>query len=334
MTYSSNEPGSDLEKELTRLRPTTPPLPEPFRLSLRQRLRYGPVPSRSGEPTMMKLNRFAAAAAVFVLVLVAGIFLRSLLNSENGNGQPFPAGQAAATATIQVQPSPIATENPDPDADGLTDAQETELGTDPRNADTDGDGLNDGDEVNKHATNPLDQDTDDDAVTDGDEVHNQQTSPLNADSDGDGRNDGADEAPTSIDSSTTLQPTANPPAPDMVWIEGTVPASGSKLIGPASIPVTITLGYKITTVDEARLLVEIQRPNEDGSGYVIGEGVATLPRGRGSITLTVVIDHPSEVGAEPHNVGLLLTLWHIPAEKALFMDFPAGYEWLVIPNAE
>ena len=34
----------------------------------------------------------------------------------------------------------------DSDDDGLTDAQEAELGTDPEGADTDGDGLDDGEE--------------------------------------------------------------------------------------------------------------------------------------------------------------------------------------------
>ncbi|MBQ7189488.1 MAG: hypothetical protein IJR99_08755 [Kiritimatiellae bacterium] len=43
----------------------------------------------------------------------------------------------------------------DTDGDGLLDAQEEQLGTDPRNADTDGDGIGDGDEVDSEGTNPL-----------------------------------------------------------------------------------------------------------------------------------------------------------------------------------
>mmetsp|Transcript_12560 Transcript_12560/g.35935 ORF Transcript_12560/g.35935 Transcript_12560/m.35935 type:complete len:553 (+) Transcript_12560:235-1893(+) len=46
----------------------------------------------------------------------------------------------------------------DSDCDGLTDEEESDMGTDPFNADTDGDGVNDGDEV-KQETNPKQWDT-------------------------------------------------------------------------------------------------------------------------------------------------------------------------------
>jgi len=59
--------------------------------------------------------------------------------------------------------------NADTDGDGLDDADELALGTDPSNADPDEDGLNDGDEVAAG------------------------TDPTNADSDGDGELDGADD---------------------------------------------------------------------------------------------------------------------------------------------
>ena len=103
----------------------------------------------------------------------------------------------------------------DSDGDGLTDAEEKELGTDPNKADTDGDGINDGDEVNgtknpfdeegnKVAdgepgapTDPTEADTDGDGVNDGDEVNRVDedgnpapTDPNNPDTDGDGVNDG------------------------------------------------------------------------------------------------------------------------------------------------
>ena len=93
---------------------------------------------------------------------------------------------APATATITVEGVL------DTDEDGLTDAEELALGTDPNNPDSDGDGLTDGEEVNTHQTDPLDPDSDGDGLTDGEEVNTHQTDPLDADSDGDGLSDGAE----------------------------------------------------------------------------------------------------------------------------------------------
>jgi len=64
-------------------------------------------------------------------------------------------------------------------ADGLTDLEEYEAGTDPANPDTDADGITDGDEVNVTGTDPLDDDSDDDLILDGWEVDNGQN-PLDA----------------------------------------------------------------------------------------------------------------------------------------------------------
>ena len=58
--------------------------------------------------------------------------------------------------------------DPDPDNDGLTDAQESTLGTNPRAADTDGDGLPDGWEVT-HQLDPLGTDGPDGSDGDPDE---------------------------------------------------------------------------------------------------------------------------------------------------------------------
>lgn len=77
----------------------------------------------------------------------------------------------------------------DTDGDGITDAEEIELGTDATVADTDGDGLNDGSEVNSHGTDPTNPDTDGDGLNDGEEVNEYRTDPTSADSDGDGLND-------------------------------------------------------------------------------------------------------------------------------------------------
>ncbi len=60
----------------------------------------------------------------------------------------------------------------DADGDGLEDAFEAELGTDPYDVDTDDDGATDGDEYFVHQTGTLNPDNDADGVLDGDEVTN------------------------------------------------------------------------------------------------------------------------------------------------------------------
>jgi hypothetical protein len=62
----------------------------------------------------------------------------------------------------------------DKDLDGLTDAEEEKLGTDPQKSDTDGDGLLDNDEVKIYKTNPLKADTDSDGKKDSYEVRRRQ----------------------------------------------------------------------------------------------------------------------------------------------------------------
>jgi hypothetical protein len=97
----------------------------------------------------------------------------------------------------------------DSDGDGLTNLQETELGTDPNIADTDEDGINDGDEVRIWNTNPLNRDTDGDGLTDGDEVNVHGTDPLKADTDGDGISD-AEEVRVGTDPLIMATPTETP----------------------------------------------------------------------------------------------------------------------------
>jgi len=63
-------------------------------------------------------------------------------------------------------------ESVDTDKDGLDDAREEQIGTDPKKSDSDSDGLNDGDEVIIWKTNPLKADSDGDGYKDGDEIKN------------------------------------------------------------------------------------------------------------------------------------------------------------------
>ena len=130
--------------------------------------------------------------------LTAGPHTVSATQSRNGSTS------AADSTTFIVVPDPN-----DLDGDGLTNAEEVALGTDPNDPDTDDDGLTDGDEVNIHHTDPTNPDTDGDGLTDGDEVDGVtirqrfevcgrkarrsitvKTDPLRKDTDKDGLRDG------------------------------------------------------------------------------------------------------------------------------------------------
>jgi len=76
----------------------------------------------------------------------------------------------------------------DADCDGIPDAEEIRLGTDPNSWDSDLDGLSDGLEV-ELGSNPINWDTDGDMVPDGEEL-DRRTDLLVRDTDGDGLTDG------------------------------------------------------------------------------------------------------------------------------------------------
>jgi hypothetical protein len=71
-------------------------------------------------------------------------------------------------------------QNNDRDHDGLTDAEENSLGTNPTNPDTDGDGLKDGEEE-AYGTDPLVTDTDGDGYSDWEEIE-AESDPLDENS--------------------------------------------------------------------------------------------------------------------------------------------------------
>lgn len=124
--------------------------------------------------------------------------------TDTGAGQEQ-AGEGEVTPQVGAEtPTPQRTpsicDDPgdaDSDGDGVSDAEECELGTSPTNADTDGDLVDDGLEA-VYGTDPFVPDTDGDGLIDGDEIAGEPpgaqygTDPLVADSDGDGYGDGAE----------------------------------------------------------------------------------------------------------------------------------------------
>ncbi len=133
---------------------------------------------------------------------------------------------SVALTLTPATPGTPGTPGGDSDGDGLSDAQEALIGTDPNNRDSDGDGLSDGDEALVYGTSPTNRDTDGDLLLDGDEITIYQTDPTKADTDGDGIIDsieisqGTDPRSTPIVVATptaTATPTVPGPTPTPSW---------------------------------------------------------------------------------------------------------------------
>ncbi len=113
----------------------------------------------------------------------------------------------------------------DADHDGLADALEAKIGTNPDLPDTDGDGLTDAQEV-AHNTNPLMQDTDGDYFTDSEEVA-AGTNPLDPNSHPSG-----DHVPPAV---TSTDP---PDTAEGALLMGPIRASFSEPLDPATVDIT------------------------------------------------------------------------------------------------
>ena len=121
--------------------------------------------------------------AIIAVVGLAFFLSMRILNSRTPVTPPAPETATEQTETPVAEtttPAPVEeiTQVPaedqtaDADKDGLTDAREALLGTNPNSPDTDADNLFDKEEVDVYQTNPLNPDTDGDTFKDGDEVKN------------------------------------------------------------------------------------------------------------------------------------------------------------------
>ncbi len=118
----------------------------------------------------------------------------NIITETNQDVRDLLTATAVQFATREVAREETATAEAleDNDRDGLTNAEEAELGTLPNDDDTDNDGLTDGEEVNEYETDPLEKDTDHDGLDDGVEVDDYESDPNKEDSDGDDLLDGAE----------------------------------------------------------------------------------------------------------------------------------------------
>lgn len=115
------------------------------------------------------------AAVILAAGVVVAVLTRRAALPESGVPSLAPAGAEPAgrqpPENVNAAPATVAVPNVgDLDYDGLGDAEEAALGTDPRDADTDKDGVLDGDEVRQYKTDPKNPDTDGDGISDGDEI--------------------------------------------------------------------------------------------------------------------------------------------------------------------
>jgi large repetitive protein len=207
----------------------------------------------------------------------------------------------------------------DTDGDGLTNLQEYQLGTDPRNPDTDGDGIPDGQEV-QLGTNPLDPDTDHDGLSDGQELK-LGTNPLNRDTDGDGIPDGIEVQlgtnPLVPDPTTTVQ--------GRVLNGGNIPVSGAAVVvfglitgvtdstGFFSIPyVPSQIGFitAVARVTVNNVILQGQsNPTGGVTNAVTNAGVIQLGQSNGSVSgvITNVLNHAVANAQVSINIGGLIT---------------------------
>lgn len=236
------------------------------------------------------------------IICVSVILFRSLTTSQEGASATQTAvyslsATQTAMAAIGLQDSDgdglsdakeieIGTDpfNPDTDADELLDGDEVLRGTDPLNPDTDGDGLSDGEEVLRRATDPLNPDTDSDVLQDGDEVQ-RGTDPLNPDTDSDGLTDG-DEVQRGTDP-------LNSDTDGDKLIDGDEVRIGTNPLNPD------TDNDRLSDGDETPPCPDPLNPDSDGDGILDGIDLDPCDPNNPSMTATAVSGAPTATSIPP-----------------------------------
>ena len=147
------------------------------------------------------MKKIIIAAVGIILVIAAAWAAYAFIFTDEeqpGADQTPPASNEQAnmpsennTVVFPEEEEEIITDKDD-DADGLTNAEELILATNPNNPDTDDDGLFDREEVKTYRTDPLSPDTDNDGLFDRLEIFVWGTGVLDPDTDKDGYLDGVE----------------------------------------------------------------------------------------------------------------------------------------------
>jgi hypothetical protein len=109
---------------------------------------------------------------LFALALVIAVIVFVLQQRSAKTNSPETSEETNSKVTTNqgFDTNRVAQAAADDDGDGLTNDEETKVGTNPQKADSDGDGLTDYDEVKIYKSNPQNSDTDGDGNLDGAEV--------------------------------------------------------------------------------------------------------------------------------------------------------------------
>ncbi len=200
----------------------------------------------------------------------------------------------------------------DCDADGLTNIDEFQRGTNPTLADTDGDGVNDGAEVNRvdggnpAPTNPLRADSDDDSLPDGAETDtgtfvsrtDTGTDPLVPDFDGDGYLDGHEVIRNSDPTAIASVPDLTNPSP-LIYLDATALPAGALPVWTNAgalggvFNASATVPAVITTRPDARGV------NFNGTDhFYTGPGAPAFLTGTNARTVEAWVFNPAIAGEE------------------------------------
>ena len=125
----------------------------------------------------VNISRIIRPIIIIIIILLLGFslwFVFSKIKEKASDTTETPVQQSEqeelTEIPVDLEESEEDEETLDSDHDGLTNAEERELGTKTNSLDSDQDGLFDKEEVKIYLTDPLNPDTDNDGILDGEEV--------------------------------------------------------------------------------------------------------------------------------------------------------------------